>query len=45
MRSCSAHPGLYSFPLGVLAVHVLQSAVALGHFGDVALTAGSAIAR
>lgn len=29
MRSCSAHPGLCLFPLGVLAVHVLQSAVAL----------------
>lgn len=35
MRSCSAHPGLYSFPLGALVVHASQSA---RQFGDVALT-------
>ena len=29
MRSCSAHPGLCLFPLGALAIHVLQSAMAL----------------
>ena len=38
MRSCSAHPGLYSFPLGALAVHTTQSAMSLGRLGDVALT-------
>lgn len=38
MRSCSAHPGLCSFPLGALEVHASQPAMSLGHFGDVALT-------